>query len=321
MPLDGYVSPDGKGSFLQGSILANTYEGKLHGIPLFIDSGMLYYRKDLLDKYGYEPPVTWQEMVDTAEDIVAKEAKEGSQIYGFSGQFKQYEGLVCDMMEYILSNGGAIIDTGTGKSAVHEGPAVEAVRFVRDNIIGKAAPRGVLTYQEPESLDLFVQGKAAFHRNWPYAWQVSNNPERSAVAGKVGIAKLPHFPGGESYATLGGWQLGISSYSENKEAAWKFVEFISSPRMQKFIAVKAGLAPTRKALYEDEEIINAYPQFAQMQEVFFTAYPRPRTPLYPAASNILQRYFSKAISNPNSDIEGSAKTATEELDKLLSLAQ
>lgn len=319
--LDDLVSPDEKGKFLEGSILANTYNGKLYGVPLFIDSGMLYYRKDLLDKYGYEPPTTWQEMVDIAGKIVAGEAKEGSQMYGFSGQFKQYEGLVCDMMEYILSNRGFIVDPGTGKSAIHKAPAVEAVRFVRDRIIGKAAPKGVLTYQEPESLDLFIQGKAVFHRNWPYAWQVSNDPERSKVVGKVGIAKLPHFPGGKSYATLGGWQLGISSYSQNKEAAWKFVEFITSPRMQKFIALKAGLAPTRKALYEDEEIINAYPQFSKMQEVFFTAYPRPRTPLYPAASDVLQRYFSSAISNPNSDIEGEAKTASEELDGILSLAR
>lgn len=321
MPLDDFVTHEGKQKFLEGSILANTYNGKLHGVPLFIDSGMFYYRKDLLDKYGYEPPATWQEMVDIAGKIVAEEAKDGSQIYGFSGQFKQYEGLVCDMMEYILSNGGAIVDSASGKSAVHEGPAIEAVRFVRDKIIGKAAPKGVLTYQEPESLDLFIQGRAVFHRNWPYAWQVSNDPGRSGVVGKVGISKLPHFPGGKSYATLGGWQLGISSYSENKEAAWKFVEFLTSPRMQKFIALKAGLAPTRKALYEDEEIINAYPQFSQMQEVFFTAYPRPRTPLYPAASNILQRYFSKVISDPDSDIEGEAKTASEELDKVLSLVK
>jgi multiple sugar transport system substrate-binding protein len=321
MPLGEYVTPEEKDEYLAGSILANTYEGELHGVPLFIDSGMLYYRKDLLDKYGHKPPATWQEMLDIAAKIVAEEAKGGTQLYGFSGQFKQYEGLVCDMMEYILSNGGAIVDPETGKSAIHQGPAVEAVRFVRDNIIGKAAPRGVLTYQEPESLDLFVQGKAVFHRNWPYAWQVSNNPKRSSVAGKVGIAKLPHFPGGQSYATLGGWQLGISSYSVNKEAAWKFVKFLSSPRMQKFIALKAGLAPTRKALYEDEEIISAYPQFSQMREVFFTAYPRPRTPLYPAASNILQRYFSKTISDPGSDIEGDAKTASEELDKLLSLIE
>jgi multiple sugar transport system substrate-binding protein len=114
-------------------------------------------------------------------------------------------------MEYILSNGGNILDPETGKPGIAEKPAVEAVTFVRDTIIGGIAPKGVLTYQEPESLDLFVQGKAVFHRNWPYAWKVSNDPERSSIAGNVGITRLPSFPGGKSFSTLGGWQVGISN--------------------------------------------------------------------------------------------------------------
>ncbi|MEF9437693.1 MAG: extracellular solute-binding protein, partial [Candidatus Mariimomonas ferrooxydans] len=132
----------------------------------------------------------------------------------------------------------------------------------------------MLTYQEPESLDLFIQGKAVFHRNWPYAWEVSNNPERSAISRKVGITRLPHFPGGKSFSTLGGWQLGISNYSENKEAAWTFVKFLTSERIQKLLALKAGRAPTRRALYDNSEILRAYPHFSDMKDVFLTAYPR-----------------------------------------------
>jgi multiple sugar transport system substrate-binding protein len=320
-PLEEFLPPSERGKFMEGSILANTYNGTLYGVPLFIDSGVLYYRRDLLDKYGVKPPSTWHEMVDGAKMIVSGEAKEGAEIYGFSGQFKQYEGLVCDVMEYILSNGGMIVDPETNQSAVDGKPAVEAVRFIRDRIIGKVAPRGVLNYQEPESLDLFVQGKAVFLRSWPYAWEVSNDPERSTIAGKVGIARLPHFPGSRSYSTLGGWQVGISRFSENKEAAWRFVDFLSSARAQKMLSLGAGLAPTRKALYSDEEIIAANPHFSRMKEVFFTAYPRPRTPLYPAVSHVLQRYFSRAISSPDSDIEGEAADASREINKILSLAR
>jgi len=319
MPLDDVFPPSEQEEFLEGPIMANRYKGRIYGIPLFIDSGVLYYRKDLLDKYGFKPPETWDEMVKQAEEIVSEEAKRGKEIYGFSGQFKQYEGLVCDMMEYILSNGGDIIDPDSGRIEIADPPAIEAVRFVRDRIIGKIAPRGVLTYQEPESLDLFIQGKAIFHRNWPYAWEVSNNPDRSRIAGRVGIMRLPHFPGGKSHSTLGGWQVGISSYSENKEAALVFARFLTSKRIQKILALKAGRAPTRKQLYEDQDILKAYPHFSNMKEVFLTAYPRPRTPLYPAVSNILQRYFSKVISRPDSDIEKEAKVASDEIEKVLSL--
>lgn len=320
LPLDELFPPEERKRFLSAPILANSYEGSTYGVPVFIDSGILYYRKDLLKRYGLRPPRTWQEMVEQALRIVSEESKR-TEMFGYSGQFKQYEGLVCDMMEFVLSNGGRIINQETGKSEIAEKPAVDAVRFVRDNIIGKIAPRGVLTYQEPESLALFIQGKAVFHRNWPYAWEVSNNPQRSQLVDMVGITKLPHFPGGKSHATLGGWQLGISSYSQNKEAAWTFVRFLTSERIQKHLALKGGLAPTRKVLYEDSEIIQAYPQFSDMKDVFLTAWPRPRTPLYPAVSNVLQHYFHKAISDPASDIEKEASIASQEIDKIISLVQ
>ena len=321
MPLDDLFTAGERKKFMDGTVLANIYEGKVYGVPLFIDSGILYYRKDLLDKHGIKLPQTWEEMVEKAGVIVALEAEEENYIYGFSGQFKQYEGLVCDMQEYILSNKGMILDPDTGKSGLADPPAIEAVAFVRDKIIGKAAPMGVLTYQEPESLDLFIQGKAVFHRNWPYAWEVSNNPESSKIAGKVGIARLPHFNGGKSHSTLGGWQVGISSYTKNRDAAWEFVKFLSSERIQKVLALKAGRAPTRKALYEDVEILGSYPHFSDMKDVFLTAYPRPRTPLYPAVSNVLQRYFSKAISLSETDIKEEPMRAAEEIEKVIEMGK
>ncbi len=135
MPLDEMFPKEEQKKFLEGTILANTYRDNIYGVPLFIDSGMLYYRKDLLEKYGFKPPNTWQEMVQQAQFIVSQESKGGNELYGFSGQFKQYEGLVCDMLEYILSNGGEILNSKSGKSGLHEKPAIEAVEFVRQHLI------------------------------------------------------------------------------------------------------------------------------------------------------------------------------------------
>jgi multiple sugar transport system substrate-binding protein len=225
------------------------------------------------------------------------------------------------MMEFILSNGGYIIDPQTNKVGLTTKASIEAVRFVRDHIIGKIAPRGVLTYQEPESLDIFVQGKVVFHRNWPYAWSVSNNPDKSKIVGKVGVTRLPHFPGGRSYSTLGGWQVGISSFSEHKEEAWLFAKFLTSPEIQKLIALKASKAPSRKALYDDPDILKINPQFKEMKDVFLTAFPRPRSPLYPAISNVLQRYFSKVLSDPQSDILKEAEEATRQIEEIISMSR
>jgi multiple sugar transport system substrate-binding protein len=140
MVLDDVLPESERKKFLPGAILADTYENHIYGVPLYVDSGVLYYRTDLLEKYGFNPPRTWEELVGQSRTIMAGEAAEGNSIQGFSGQFKQYEGLVCNMMEYILSNRGSIIDKKTGLSAFQRPPAVYAVNFVKNSIIGNIAP-------------------------------------------------------------------------------------------------------------------------------------------------------------------------------------
>jgi multiple sugar transport system substrate-binding protein len=115
--------------------------------------------------------------------------------------------------------------------------------------------------------------------------------------------------------------VGISKFSKKQKASWKLVEYLTSERIQKLLAVEAALAPTRKAVYADPKVREVNPQFVAMEEVFLTAYPRPRTPLYAAVSNVLQRYFSKAISDPGSDIETEALRAAREIDALLAIAR
>lgn len=317
LPLNRFFPPAEQEKFLGASILANTYQGQIYGIPVFIDAGMLYYRKDLLEKYGLSPPHTWPELVRQAKVILAQEAN--PYLTGFSGQFKQYEGLICNMMEYILSNGGTLWDESELKGALHLSKTKEAVKFVRDKIIGEISHRGVLAYQEPESLALFSQGRAVFHRNWPYAWEVVNDPQRSKVHGKVGLAPLPAFPGGKSVATLGGWQLGISRFSNKAELAWKFIAFMTSREIQKRIALFTARAPTRRELYRDPDVLRKNPQFQSQFEIFRGATPRPRTPVYIPLSNIMQRYFSSAIAIPNSDIDLLSRLASRDMDRVLDL--
>ena len=85
--------------------------------------------------------------------------------------------------------------------------------------------------------------------------------------------------------------------------------------------MKAGRAPTRKALYDGYDILKVHPHFVNMKAVFLTAYPRPRTPLYPAISNVLQRYFSKALAESSFKIEKEALAASREIDKIISMTK
>jgi multiple sugar transport system substrate-binding protein len=317
LPLDKYFTGAERNNFLKAPISANQYRGQLFGVPLFIDAALLYYRRDLLEKYRLPPPRTWPELVEQAKTILAGE--KNPHLVGFSAQFKQYEGLVCNMMEFILGNGGALWNDKRLVSAIHEPPALEAVRFVRDHIVGEIAHRGVLAYEEPESLALFTQGQAIFHRNWPYAWSVANDSEKSKIAAKVGMMPLPGFAAGTGVATLGGWQIGISRFSQKADLAWRFASFMTGAEIQKRIALATGRAPTRTALYDDADVAKTIPELKTLEATFHQAVPRPATPVYVPLSNIMQRYFSSVLALRNTNINQRAAFAARDMNRVLDL--
>jgi multiple sugar transport system substrate-binding protein len=321
VPLDEFFPAEKRHDFFVGAIAACVYRGKIYGVPFWTSGGLLYYRKDLLKKYRMEPPKTWGELVRQATKIVRGERGSNRALWGYSGQFKQYEGLVCNMQEFLLSNRGKLLDLEARRSTLDNPLNVEAIRYVRDRIIGSVAPRGVLTYEEPESLHLFIQGNAVFHRNWPYAWEIANNPKKSRVAGKVDITVLPHFPSGRSVSTLGGWQFAVSAFSRKKRRAWEFIEFMTSPRVQKLFALRASQAPARRSVYTDPEVLDKNPHFAMLKTVFDNTVPRPRLPLYPLYSNMLQRFYHRAISFRNSAVDQLARQTDEKVRGLLSLSE
>ncbi len=319
-PLDAEFPPEARTAFLDGPIAANSFGGRIYGVPSRVDAGMLYYRRDLLERHGFAPPRTWPELVAQAHAILDGERARTPGLEGYSTQFKQYEGLVCNMLELVGANGGSLVAPSAAglRAAVDRPAAIEAVRFAREDLLGGLAPRGSLAYEESESLSLFVQGLAVFHRNWPYAWDVANDPRESRVAGQVGVTALPSFPGHESVSTLGGYQYAISAHSTRPRDAWTFIAYMTSPEMQRHFAVKGRLAPALRALYDDPAVLAANPQFADQRAAFFSARPRPSTPLYPAVSNALQRYFSRALSGTGS-IDDLARTAASDVDAVLSL--
>ncbi len=321
LPLDRYFPADERAEFLDGPIAASVWRGSIHGVPAFIDAGLLYYRKDLLAKHHLDVPKTWPELDSVAQTILAAEARPRDELVGYSAQLMQYEGLVCNLLELIAANRGRLLDEGSSRATLDDPRTLEAIRWVRDRVVGGLAPRSVLTYQEPESLAPFLQGRVIFLRDWPYAWQVVNDPAQSRVVGQVGIAPLPRFPGGESRATLGGWLYGINAASRKSDAAWQFIAFMTSPEIQRFFAHEASLAPTRKDLYRDAEVLRTNPQFSEQAEVFRHALPRPITPVYPAVSAALQRFLSSAIARRGSNIEAEAAAAAREIDGYLELAR
>jgi len=290
---------------------AVTYKNTVYAVPWYIDAGVLYYRKDLLDKYKFGPPKTWQELVKTAQYITARE----KEMYGFIWQGKQYEGLVCNVLEYLWSNGGDVLKDG--KSVINSPEDIQALGFMRDLITKyKITPDLVTTSIEEPTRHIFGDGKAVFLRNWPYAWNIFEN-EGSLIKGKVGVSTLPSFPGHESASTLGGWQLGINKYSKHPEAAEKLIRFLTSENSQKRLALTIGYKPTLKSLYVDKDLISQQPFTVSLYDIFMKARPRPVSPYYMNMTQVMQSEFSAAISEirtPKEALDSAQKQITHILE-------
>ena len=253
----------------------NTVGDRLVALPWFTDAGLLYYRRDLLEKHGRPVPATYAELAETARAIQEAERAEGARdLWGCVFQGNAYEGLTCNALEWIDAHGGGTILDENGEITIANPRAAVALSAAA-GWIGQITPPLVTRFVEEDARITFELGNAVFMRNWPYAWALLNAPD-SAVGGKVGVAPLPK--GGEDgrhSAVLGGWQLAVSRYSEAQEAAIDLVAYLTSAAEQKRRAIEGAYAPTIGALYQDPEVLAANPFFADFAPVLEGAVARP----------------------------------------------
>lgn len=294
------------------SIVANnTADGRLIAMPWFTDAGLLYYRKDLLEKHGEKAPTTWEELAATAKKIQDAERKAGNaDMQGFVFQAKAYEGLTCDAVEWLWSYGGGNVVDDKGNITVNNPKAAKALNTAA-SWIGTIAPTGVLNYGEEDARGVFQSGNAVFMRNWPYAWSLGNGKD-SKIAGKIGVSALPKGGAdGKNAATLGGWQLAVSKYSKNPKEAADLVMYMTSKEIQKERAIKGSYNPTIPSLYQDKDVLAAAPFFGDLYNVFTSAVPRPAT-----ATGLKYNEVSAAFWNATHDVLSGKEKAETSLGKL-----
>jgi len=289
----------------------NTVDGALIGIPWFTDAGLLYFRTDLLEKYELEAPTTWDELEAAAMTIQEGERAEGNaDFWGFVWQGNAYEGLTCDALEWQISHGGGNIVSPEGEIQVNNPEFVAALEQAA-GWIGTISPEGVTGYAEEDARSVFQAGNAAFMRNWPYAYALGN-AEDSPIAGNFDVSPLPDTENGPNAATLGGWQLAVSKYSDNPDAAAAVALYLASAPEQKRRAIVASYNPTIMSLYEDEEVLEAVPFFGSLFDVFTSAVARPSTVTAAQYNDVSVLYFTAVHSVLTG--ENDAQTAVEDLE-------
>ncbi len=291
-------------NFFPVSLQAGLKNGKVYALPLFVDCGVLYYRKDLLDKYECPVPETWDQLLKCSLKVMKEE---GENFYGFLWQGAQYEGLVCTFLEFSASAGGSLDQLDSPQN-------LKALRFMRDLIHKyRVSPPSTYTEMKEEEVRiLFQSGRALFARNWPYAWALHNS-EDSPVRGTVGVAPLPGFRRGTGASCLGGWHLGISRFSDRKDDSLKLVKFLISEKIQKRIASLMGWNPARTDVYRD--LTKSMKHLSAVKRACLKAVQRPAEPYYSQISEIIRLFVNGAISG-RVDPSEALKKAENRIERL-----
>lgn len=307
--LDDRVSQATLAEYFPGDVNGGRYQGKLYRMPLRSDVGMLYYRQDLLNQGGYQPPETFTDLVEISQAL----QQETNVDWGYVWQGKQYEGLSAMFVEILEGFGGYWVNPETLEVGLDRPEAIEAVEFLRSAIASGISPPGVTTYAEEETRRFFQNGNAIFLRNWPYVVPLA---EDSEIGGKFAIKAMPHLPGENSGACLGGWGLGIAKTSPHPDAAWSVIEYFNQVDTQRKLLLITGFVPSRKSLFTDPVLVAKYEYYPELLEIAQKSILRPPIAQYAQVSDILQRYLSAALTD-RMDADSAMQAAASETRRLL----
>lgn len=309
-PLDSFVTPDFRKNFFEGSLSGATFKEKLYGIPWYQNIGVLFYRKDILDKAGLQPPNTFVELVDTATKL------QTADIYGYVCAGFKNEGLSAMWLEVLWGFGGEYWDPATNKVLVDSPEAEASLQWLVDAIFtNKIIPEKMITFKGPDIQNVFIQGNAVFARGFADLSGAAIGAD-SKVKGLWGAKPVLAAQGKQASGCIGNWNLAVSASSKNPAAAWKAVEYLSSLEAQKAHVLGAGAFPALKAAFDDKEIQALNPAIAILPAAFANGKPRPVTPAYPQISaEVIQDQVSKVLSKQTTPKEAvkAMKSKTEDI--------
>jgi multiple sugar transport system substrate-binding protein len=307
-PVPAQLAAQIKQADLPGPVKTATALGKIYAVPINSNTELLWYRKDLLKKLGKPVPKTWDEMIN---DSVAL-AKMGLPHY-IEEQGAQYEGLTVWFNSLVNSAGGQIITPGN--KVVIGSAAQKAAAIMHRLATSPAADPTLNVDQEDQSRTEFEKGVAAFEINYPFVWPAAQTDVPS-IFKNMGYAPFPTVdPSLKPHVSIGGYDLGVSSYSKHPTQAFQAVSCLTQAKYEITYATKGGLAPVRSATYSEPSFQKQYPFGKLIEQQLKTYGIRPQTAAYADVTLAIQKKLS-----PTSGIDPSTvvNTLRSELKDALS---
>lgn len=296
----GSFSPN-MSQFFPSQVAAGQFQGQTYAIPWFDNPEGLFYRTDLIPT----PPTSPAQVVSDAEAAMKKDPtlKEG---LAFEGA--KYEGAITAFLTVDAPFGGKL----TTKTINSKGN-VAALNWLQEAIYkNKIAPQAVTGWQEGQVQEEFTSGHAAFAINYPFVASVAE--EGGPAKGHTGYIPFPAGSGGSPGSALGGEMLAINAKSSHSAAAYKLIQYLTSPSVEIARAQATGDPPSLPSAYTPALYAKA-PYFKAVKTLNQYAQPRPVSPSYLQISTELQTALSSVFANSSSASSalGSAASKIESL--------
>ena len=304
-PLDEYITDEMKEGIVPALLEKFTYDGKLYGICWNNDTRFLMYNKAMLDEAGIEAPArTYDELIEQTKKL--QEA--GICEYGYIDSYMQAQSGFNEFCQLVYSFGGKYLDDD-GNPIMDSDPGLKAayeylVQAYNDGIYDPSA----LMADYDTVANVFYSGSTAYMlQAWAGIYASSNDESISTIPGQVEVADYSISADGETQAVLTLPEaMAIPKTSENKDAAWKYIEFMSSKEFDKEKSKAIGALPIWSDLFQDEELLAEYPYWEQFGKQSEFAKGEPDILWFDEFSNIVQIETQNIILGTNSVEDGLA---------------
>lgn len=308
------LTQEDKNDFYAAALDASSYEGKIYSVPFFVHTPIVFYRTDLFEAAGItEFPKTWEAYEDAAKKLTTDE------VYGTIIEAKQAGEPVTHLVDWFYQAGGSIIDA-QNHVTVNSPENKEAFEYLlRMMYEDESVMPGSLGYDNADVHNLFMQGKVAMVKNWPYMYAMCKDPGQSTVSDKFAVAVQP---AGKNQSTAAWtWGFGISSGSKNQEAAWEFVKWsTSSEKLAKLGIANSNPVPRNSSL----EIVRADTSLSEfdiasievMSEALNYASNATENPKFPSIQTELS-YTLSDIMSKQTTVEEGLKDAEQRIKEII----
>ena len=279
---------------------AGYHDGSLVAFPLFLDVGVLYYRKDLIEKLPdgksiekqIDSSLTWDQFISLGKRF----QKYKNPYYIFTGG--DFEGMLCCFHEMLSNQESNKIFAGKTIN-LNDPYAERGLQLMTDFIYKyKFSPMEVTRFDEYSSYLYANANNAVFLRGWVgYHKQYKRFLKDTSNIANMEIAPLPHFKGNNTSGVFGGWSLMISKFSNRKEEALKFIKFMFQKENQQILYEEGGYLPINNEVYNDTLYLNHHKELKKFQNLLKWGRHRPFMENYTMLSEIMSRDFHKALLN------------------------